>query len=188
MNRKLFPESQEYVSNKLRLNSWWRRGMFIWMGKDGTLQHVMMTLDASACSTQTSWYLCCKLLSQGQDKVFFKYSIEYRHHQMKYNFLFPGEVNYGLFQYKAGLATVWMKPFVKMETKFEPIKSNWTIIRVSYFDLVFSAFNVAKKEKIGTNILKESRWGPNFKMGGNPLQFYTTPIILFLWSCLDSSS
>ena len=81
-----------------------------------------------------------------------------------------------------------MKPFVKMETKFEPIKSNWTIIRVSYFDLVFSALNVAKKEKFGTNILKESRWGPNFKMGGNPLQFYTTPIILFLWSCLDSSS
>ena len=54
-----------------------------------------------------------------------------------------------------------------METKFEPTKSDWTIIKVSYFEFVLSALNVAKKrrretsdlEKLGTNILKESRMG-----------------------------
>ena len=51
-----------------------------------------------------------------------------------------------------------MKPFVKMETKFEPIKSDWTIIKVSYFEFVLSALNVAKKEEEKLQILKN--WGP----------------------------
>ena len=62
-----------------------------------------------------------------------------------------------------------MKPFVKMETKFEPIKSNWTIIRVSYFDLVFSALNVAKKRKIRDQYPEGVPMGTKFQNGREPI-------------------
>ena len=63
---------------------------------DGEGWHATTCYDDIGCVSLLDTDILISVLQiavSGTGQSFFKYSIEYRHHQMKYNLLFPGKVN-----------------------------------------------------------------------------------------------